>query len=231
MSRGFENRLGYRFKDRRLLRSALTHRSYVHETASRPGESYERFEFLGDALLGFFVSDVLFREDSDSSEGVLTRRKQLVVRTATLAEAARRLGLGEELRLGRGEDASGGRRKSSLLADVFEAVLGAVYLDGGLRPARAFVRRHLRQSLLEAASAQEVAEDYKTRLQERIQGRLRVTPTYRIVSTEGPPHAREFEVAVRVGKRALGTGRGTSRKQAEQAAARAAIAVLDREGD
>jgi len=221
-----ETRLGYQFKNADLVRAALTHRSYVHETVRHARESYERLEFLGDALLGFVVSDLLVRDDPDCSEGVLTRRKQLVVRTATLADAAGRIGLGDALRLGRGEQASGGRSKPSLLADVFEAMIGAIYQDGGLRPARAFVRRHLKPSLAAARSALVVEEDYKTRLQELIQARLRVTPTYRIVSTEGPAHARRFGAEVRVGERSLGSGEGRSRKAAEQAAARVAISSL-----
>jgi ribonuclease-3 len=221
-----ETRLGYRFKNGNLLRAALTHRSYVHEAVRHPRESYERLEFLGDSLLGFIVSDLLVREDPDSSEGILTRRKQLVVRTAALAEAAREIGLGDALRLGRGEKASGGGSKPSLLADVFEAVIGAIYQDGGLRPTRAFVRRHLKSKLMAARAALVVEEDYKTRLQELVQARSRITPTYRIVSTEGPAHARRFGAEVRVGDRSLGSGEGGSRKEAEQAAARVAISSL-----
>ncbi len=222
-----EPRLGYRFRDAPRLHAALTHRSFAHEASLRPDEHYERLEFLGDALLGLVVSEWLLRDDPSADEGDLTRRKQSVVRMEALAEAARRLGLGEVLRLGRGEETTGGREKPSLLADTFEAIVGAVYLDGGIRAARSFVLRHLGKELRAHRRARVPPEDYKTRLQEAVQGKLRQTPRYRIVSTSGPPHALEFEAEVRVGESLLGTGRGTSRKQAEQAAARAALSGLE----
>lgn len=215
-----ESRLGYRFRTSELLRAALTHRSRTHEEEGC-GPHYERLEFLGDALLGFVVSDRLYRDDENAPEGVLTRRRQGIVRASTLAEAATRLGLGGNIRLGKGEDSTGGRRRLSLLADVFEAVLGAIYLDGGMRPARAFVRRQLRVRQQQGATF--VQDDFKTRLQEATQARLQRTPTYRIVSTKGPPHALEFEVEVVLDKRVVGRGTGTSRKQAEQEAARRAL--------
>lgn len=219
-----ENRLGYRFRDPGLLVLALTHRSFVHDEGdgSERGD-YERLEFLGDAVLGFVVAERLWRQDPGASEGVLTRRKQVVVRSSTLSRVSRELGLGDALRLGRGEELTGGREKRSLLADVFEAVLGAVFVDGGIRAARAFVRRHLGPGLDEAGGADQVSEDYKTRLQERIQSRLHVTPEYRIVSRSGPDHARSFRVEVFLGNQTLGWGEGTSRKRAEQRAARMAL--------
>jgi ribonuclease-3 len=215
-----ERRLGYRFRRPELLRTALTHRSRSHEEAGAASD-YERLELLGDALLGFVVSDWLYREDELASEGVLTRRRQAIVRASTLAEAARRIGLGELVRLGRGEVLTGGRNKPSLLADVFEAVLAAVYIDGGLRPARTFVRRHLGLSERRAFALD--TDDFKTRLQETIQASLQRTPNYRIVSTKGPPHAREFEAEVVLDGDVLGRGSGTTRKQAEQEAARRAL--------
>jgi ribonuclease-3 len=218
-----EERLGYRFKDRRRLERALTHRSFAYENREPGLQDYERLEFLGDAVLGFVVSDRLWRDDREASEGVLTRRKQAVVRKETLAESAGALGLGEALRLGRGEESTGGRTKATLLADTFEAVLGAIYTDGGLRAARAFVRRHLREVILSSGRVDEVEDDYKTRFQEKAQGRTHVTPRYRLVSTSGPAHERRFEVEVLVGETVLGRGRGSSRKQAEQEAAREAL--------
>jgi len=217
--------LGYRFSDAELLRTALTHRSHSYETGVA-GVSYERLEFLGDALLGFLVADWLYRQDAEAAEGSLSRRRQLVVRTATLAALARRLAIGEAIRLGRGEERTGGRDKASLLADAFEAVLGAVYLDGGIRPARAFVRRHLGAELQRAGAVADAADDYKTRLQEEVQARLQRTPSYRIVSTAGPHHALRFEVEVLIGGRVLGRGAGSSRKRAEQQAARRAWLAL-----
>lgn len=218
-----ESRLGHRFADRDLLDQALTHRSYAYERSTDPVGDYERLEFLGDSLLGFLVSEWLWKDDAGASEGALTRRKQSVVRAETLTAAARGLGLGEAMLLGRGEESSGGRAKPSLLADVFEAVLGAVYLDGGVRAARSFVRRHMGGALRSSRRSHRVADDYKTLLQERIQAEMRVTPRYRLVRTQGPAHAHEFEVEVLVRGAVIGTGSGTSRKQAEQQAARAAL--------
>jgi ribonuclease-3 len=221
-----ESRLGYRFKDPALLVRALTHRSRAYERGGGQGDDWERLEFLGDSLLGFVVGDWLFRRDAEADEGVLTRRKQSVVRTEALAEAARRIGLGEALHLGRGEESTGGRDKVSLLADAFEGVLGAVYMDGGLRVARSFVIRHLGSVLREVLGSYEAAEDYKTRLQEMIQARTHQTPRYAVIGTSGPAHAREFEAEVTIEGKVLGTGRGASRKQAEQAAAREALEIF-----
>lgn len=218
-----ESRLGYRFRDPWLLETALTHRSHRHEQGHAPVD-YERLEFLGDALLGFVVAERLYREDDEAPEGVLSRRRQALVRTSTLADVSRAMGLGESVRLGRGEDATGGRDKPSLLADLFEAVLGAVYLDGGIRAGRAFVRRHLGRRI-DAAGRQDVDEP-KTQLQEVMQARLQRTPRYRIVSTSGPDHAMTFEVEVLVGRRVLARGRGSNRKRAEKDAARRALSDL-----
>jgi len=222
-----ERALGHRFHDRELLATALTHRSHSHERSTHGTPCYERLEFLGDALLGWFVADWLYRADPEAGEGSLSRRRQLVVRTTTLASIARDLGLGEAIRLGRGEEQTGGRTKTSLLADVFEAVLGAVYLDGGIRSARSLARRHLGPTLREAAGGEETGDDYKTRLQESVQGRLQRTPSYRIVSTTGPAHVLRFEVEVVVDGRVLARGVGTSRKRAEQDAARQALQALE----
>ncbi len=222
--------LGYGFKDIGLLRRALTHSSHSHERRSRGPEDYERLEFLGDALLGFLVGDWLFRDDELAAEGVLSRRRQSVVRASTLAAAARRIGLGESILLGKGEELTGGRGKASLLADLFEAVLGAVYLDGGIRPARAFVRRHLGEVLRESRGSGRTADDFKTRLQERTQADSQLTPRYRIVAATGPSHARRFLAEVVVGDRVLGGGEGPSRKHAEQEAARTALRRLEENG-
>jgi ribonuclease-3 len=221
--------LRHRFADPRLLITALTHRSHAYETAEGAGRSYERLEFLGDSLVGWLVSDWLYRADREATEGLLSRRRQSVVRTSALAEAATRLGLGPAIRFGRGEERTGGREKPSLLADVFEAVVGAIYLDGGVRAARAFVRRELGQALAATRGADGTPGDHKTRLQERVQARLQETPRYRIVSKSGPDHALEFVAEVRVGDRVLGRGQGSSRKCAEQEAARRALAELDAE--
>jgi len=222
-----ERRLGYRFSDPSLLETALTHRSHSYERGRDRVGNYERLEFLGDSLLGFLAAEWLYREDGRADEGTLSRRRQGVVRTTTLARAAGRLALGEAVLLGKGEESTGGREKRSLLADTFEAVLGAVYLDGGIKAARAFVRRHLKPELEAVRGAETSDDDYKTRLQEEIQARLQRTPRYRIVATFGPAHAREFEAAVMLDDEVLGTGRGTTRKRAEQQAARVALAQRD----
>jgi ribonuclease III len=223
-----EDRLGHRFADSSILDRALTHRSRAHEAGEAArGDDYERLEFLGDALLGFLVSERLMNDDPSADEGTLTRRKQAVVSTEALAEASRRLGLGEALHLGRGEAATGGRNRPSLLADAFESSLAAVYIDGGLRAARAFVRRHLKNELAATRGTTGAGSDMKTRLQELVQARLRVTPCYRIVSTVGPAHARTFVTEVLLGDDVVGRGTGPSRKESERDAARAALAAIE----
>lgn len=223
-----EDALGYRFEDRMILERALTHRSRSHEARETiPGGSYERLEFLGDALLGFLVSERLMNDDPAADEGTLTRRRQSVVSTEALASASRRLGLGRALILGRGEDATGGRAKPSLLADAFESVLAAVYLDGGLRAARAFVRRQLKVELAMTAGKTGPGADAKTRLQELVQARWRLTPRYRIVATTGPAHAHEFTAEVTFGETTAGRGTGSSRKDAERDAAVNALLALE----
>lgn len=224
-----ELKLGRRFDDRALLTLALTHSSWVHENtaelenAAGLENDYERLEFLGDAVLGLVVAELLFRDDASASEGELTRRKAGLVSMPALAAAARRLDLGTFLLLGRGEESSGGREKDSLLADAFEAVIGAIFLDGGIRAGRAFVRRSLLSSQGASGGRDASGYDAKTELQERCQARSRMTPVYRIVETMGPAHAREFAVEVLEGDRVLAAGRGRSRKAAEQDAAAKAL--------
>ena len=225
MSGDLEARLKYRFRDTGLLERALTHRSSAHEAAAGGGD-YERMEFLGDALLGLLVAEWLLDRHPEANEGELTRLMASVVSTRPLARTARELGLGGALRLGRGEEESGGRDKPSLLADAFESVLAAVYLDGGLRPARAFVRRHLKAQILAAGGGHGLGEDFKTRLQEAAQARWRLTPRYRLAGSTGPDHARTFSAEVLIGGRVAGRGEGSSRKDAEQDAARRALEEL-----
>jgi ribonuclease-3 len=222
-----ERRLGYHFNDVTLLEMALTHRSHAYEQAGGQRTNYERLEFLGDATLGMIVSEWLYLDDAQVDEGVLTRRRQSVVCTATLAQAAAALGLDEAIRLGRGEEQTGGREKKSLMADIFEAVLGAIFIDGGMRPSRDFVLNHLKPNLLQTRKTSDASGDHKTRLQENVQARLRRTPTYRIVSTSGPPHALHFEVEVLVNDKVIGMGSGSNRKRAEQAAARIALEKIE----
>jgi ribonuclease-3 len=222
---GLEAALGYRFKDRSLLLKALTHRSHSHERGREAEDSYERLEFLGDALLGLFVADWLFRRDETAPEGSLSRRRQMVVRTSTLAAIARSIGLGDAIRLGRGEELTGGRGKTSLLADVFEAVLGAVYLDGGFEAAEALVLSTLEERIADSADGPG-GNDFKTILQELVVQNFAGLPTYEVVA-EGPDHEKRFKAIVYVSGQIRGRGAGRSKKSAEQAAAQQACAALE----
>jgi ribonuclease-3 len=223
--RRFEERLGYRFRDPANLDAALTHRSHAIERGDR--RDYQRLEFLGDAVLGLVAADWLYARDPSHDEGDLSLRKAFLVSAGQLAVAAESMGLGELLRLGAGEERSGGRRKASLLADSLEAVFGAVYLEGGLEAARAVI-----EPCLEAGLSREMAErnDAKTELQEWAQGGGLPLPSYAVVSTEGPDHAPVFTVEVRLSGELAGIGSGRSKKQAEQNAAAAALAAR-REGE
>jgi ribonuclease-3 len=209
-------RLGWDVHDERLLLQALRHRSWC---AENPGwESNERLEFLGDSVLGLIVTTHLFRTYADIPEGELTKVRASVVNSATLAEVAAELDLGPSLMLGKGEDQSGGREKPSILADATEALIGAVYIDQGWAAAEGAVMA-LFGSRIEEAAAGPGGQDYKTRLQELSARLFDQLPRY-TVTDEGPDHAKEFEATVVLQGRAYGTGRGRSKKQAEQAAAR-----------
>jgi ribonuclease-3 len=213
-----ETALGHRFRDRRLLEEALTHSS--SRVADGAGAAdCERLEFLGDAVLGLVVSELLMESNPGQPEGWLTRARAAAVNRDALAARARALGLARWIRLGRGERRQGGAEKPSILADIFEAVLGAIYLDAGLAPVRALLERELPLAdVFGPAPA-----DAKTRLQELLQGRGLGTPQYHTTQTHGPAHALEFEVEVRLGERVLGSGAGSSKRAAEQAAARRAL--------
>lgn len=211
-----ESALGHEFSDKAWLHAALRHRSYVAEMVDV--ESNERLEFLGDAVLSIVVTDCLFRTWPDKAEGPLAKARAAVVSAEYLAGLAARLGLGAHVRLGRGEDASGGREKPSILADAMEAVIGAVYLDGGLEAAERVVMPLVEERLAEAVTG-EGAKDHKTRLQEYSSARWATLPRYEVQGF-GPDHAKEFTATVEVGGRVVGKGHGRSKKQAEQAAAR-----------
>ncbi len=213
-----EERLGYHFVEPGLLVHALTHRSWC---AEHPGdESNERLEFLGDAVLGVVVTDHLFSAFPDLPEGQLAKARAAVVSSTTLAEVGRELGVGLDLRLGKGEDASGGREKASILADAVEAVLGAMYLDGGVEPVRRLVLEQLSERIDQAAE-RPGDKDYKTRLQE-VAAHDGFTPPVYALTESGPDHHKRFHATVAVGGERLGAGTGTSKKEAEQKAARAA---------
>jgi ribonuclease-3 len=213
--------LGYRFRDPDLLRRALTHPSYVNEHPEDETGDNQRLEFLGDAVLDFVAGAWVFRNYPDFDEGRMTRLRAALVRTRTLAELARRVGIGEPLRLGRGEEEAGGRARDANLCDAFEAVVGALYLDGGMAACEAFFEP-LIGPVAEETLAAEADWDFKSRLQEWSQAELGVTPRYRIVAERGPDHAKTFVAQVLLGKQVRGQGSGRSKQAAEQAAARAA---------
>jgi ribonuclease III len=217
-----EARTGHRFADRELLAAAVTHRSRVAEAEA--GENYERLEYLGDAVLGLLAADWLLRAFPEEGEGQLSRLKGYLVSEPVLARFARDLDLGAALRLGIGEERSGGREKPSLLADAFEALLGALYLDGGLEAAARVAAPLLEQGL--ASYERSVVTDAKTALQELLQARGAEPPEYRLVEESGPDHVKHFRVECWGLGRRLGGGEGTSKKRAEQAAAAAALADL-----
>ena len=186
----------------------------------------EPLEFLGDAVLGFLVAEEIVRRHPDMSEGVMTRLRASLVNTRSLALAAQDLRLGERLRLGRGEERSGGRNKPSLLADGFEALIGAVFLDGGIRPARRITRRIFGGRIREAQPDEHRHVDAKTELQELLQSRGKPLPEYRVADADGPDHARRYRIEVWADGTCLGRGSGTAKKRAEQAAAREALSLL-----
>jgi ribonuclease-3 len=224
-----EERIGYSFRDRGLLEHALTHRSRVHEDASGGVFDNESMEFLGDSVLGFVVADMLFRQFPQHNEGQKSKLKASIVSATALARLGDKLSLGEFLILGRGEEKTGGRRKSALIADCYEALIAAIYLDGGIGPARDFIERQFADLIDEARRTGAVAsftEDYKSALQEWLQQHDRGLPSYRLAAEVGPAHRRLFEVEVLVDGEPVARAEGKSKKEAAQAAARLALQGL-----
>jgi ribonuclease-3 len=218
--------LGVQFNDVGLLESALTHRSFVHEHYESLLQPNERLEFLGDSVLNFLTAQHLYHAFPNHSEGQLTAMRASLVRAASLARFAREFQLGTYLKLGKGEEHSGGRERNSLLADAFEAVLAAIYLDQGMDVASRFLLPLL-QTEGERLVTEGLLLDDKSRLQERVQSERNQTPRYRTVSAEGPDHSRTFTIEVYAGDEKLGIGVGNSKQLAAQAAARAALEHLD----
>jgi len=216
-----ETALGYNFIDQRLVWQALTHKSFSNEQNEDVPHN-ERLEFLGDAVLELAVSDLVFRRYPDIPEGGLTRIRAEVVSEKGLAALARLLDLGAGLRFGKGEEKSGGREKDSLLADAFEALLGAVYCDGGFSATQAVVEK-IFSAPIEASTRSRYGTDYKTCLQERLQARHGGLPDYQLVRVSGPDHERIYTMEVRFEGKLLGSGRGASKKRAEQQAAAVAL--------
>ena len=218
-----EGRVGHAFADRELLRTALTHRSHT----TRSGSHNETLEFLGDAVIGLVVSELLLRAWPLADEGTLSKRRAALVNAETLAGKGAGFGLGPLMLLGRGEEKTGGREKRSILAGAFEALLGAVFLDGGFVAAREVVQRAFAGDVLVEPGSEN--GEYKTRLQELSQRLFRLAPEYTLLRASGPDHARDFESHVSIAGRVLGTGTGPSKKAAEQGAAREALGALDLE--
>ncbi len=221
--------LGYRFSDRELMERALTHSSCANERSGDPSMGNERLEFLGDAVLDAVVSVYLYENHSDKEEGDLTRLRAQIVCEKSLSKAGTASGLNALIRLGRGEELGGGRERPSIIADAVEALIGAVFLDGGLEAAAKTVH-HLLGDTIKEALAGKLPMDYKTELQERLQHRGSGEPTYRILSEEGPDHAKTFTASVEEGALSLGVGTGRNKKQAEQEAARQALESMETEG-
>ncbi len=217
-----EKKLEYSFKKKTLLKRALTHKSYANEHHLPPDHDNERLEFLGDAVLELGVSEFLMERFPHFDEGNLSKLRAAIVNEKQLAELARSLDLGTHLYLGKGEELTSGREKNSILSDSFEAVLGAVYLDRGYKRALALIRL-LYGKLLDQTPEAHFYKDFKTELQERSQGLYRSIPHYRLVAEEGPDHEKTFEIEIFIREQSFGRGRGKSKKEAEQAAARMAL--------
>lgn len=217
-----EEKLDYRFQDPELLERALTHSSYANERLGGALESNERLEFLGDSILGQVTADHLYRSHPDLPEGDLTRMRAALVCETSLAQVATGWGLGEYLRLGKGEELNGGRHRPSIQADAVEAILAALYLDGGIAQARRTIRSFILCKEEETGEGQ----DYKTALQEFVQRTPGHTLKYQLVKEEGPDHMKEFWMEVTLDGQQVGTGKGHSKKEAEQQAARVALETL-----
>ncbi|MCD7920077.1 MAG: ribonuclease III [Clostridiales bacterium] len=219
-----EERLDYHFKDISLLENALIHSSYANEHHLGGIHSNERLEFLGDSILGMVVADSLYRTFPELPEGNLTRLRASLVCENSLVLVAKELQLGAYLKLGKGEEAGGGRTRPSINADAVEAVLAAVYLDGGIDEARRIIQHFILNNM---AQAYEASRDYKTALQELVQRKSGQVLTYHLVGEAGPDHAKQFTMEVRLNGQSVGQGTGHSKKEAEQMAAKAAIAKLE----
>jgi len=218
-----ESAIGHRFRDRGTLEHALTHRSRANEDVTGGVFDNESLEFLGDAVLGFVVAEILFVRFPERDEGQKSKMKAALVSTQALADQAERLGLGAHLLLGRGEGKTGGRRKRALLADGYEAVIAAIYLDGGMDAARGFIEREFEALIDDVAGDATSGGDHKSALQEALQGRGDPLPEYVVTSEDGPAHRRVFHIEVRLRGETLAEAEGPTKKAAEQEAARRAL--------
>lgn len=221
-----EERIGYQFRDEALLRQALTHSSFTNEQKINKAKNYERLEFLGDAVLELVSSDFLFREYPEVPEGELTKLRASMVCEPSLAFCAKDLELGEFIRLGKGEESTGGRHRDSITSDAMEAVIGAIYLDGGMAAAKAFIDRFILSDLED----KQLFYDSKSNLQELVQGKFKQELSYRLLNESGPEHDKTFRVSVHMGEEVLGEGQGRTKKAAEQQAAYKALLRLRERG-
>jgi ribonuclease-3 len=223
----FEDNLGYRFRERSLLLRALTHRSYAHEHEDEAGLLLhnESLEFLGDAVLGFLISARIFRHFPDLNEGELSKIKAFLVSAVNLYKLAEDIHLGEYLRLSRGEEKTGGRRKRAILADAYEATLAAIYLDGGIEAASTFLERQLGDSIEESA-VDLTYGDFKSALQERLHDLGQSEPSYQVVDELGPDHEKVFVIQVQIDDQVVAQASGKTKKEAQQEAARLALQSL-----
>ncbi len=220
-----ERCLGVTFQDCGILQEALTHRSFTSEQGG--GQFNERLEFLGDSVLNLVVTDFIFRRWPGFDEGHLAKLRASLVNAEVLGETAAHMGLGECILMGRGAEQTGGRGRASILGDCLEAVVGAIYLDQGMTPAKKFVLSALKETIFERAALPDFS-DFKSRLQELTMEKLQVLPAYRVMAEEGPVHERIFSIEVVVAGRVRGKGAGTSKKRAEQAAAAQALEALEK---
>ncbi|MFI5304806.1 MAG: ribonuclease III [Nitrospiria bacterium] len=228
-SQDFQSIFHYNFRNPRLLKEAFTHKSYVNESLDRGMSDNERLEFLGDAVLDMVISDYLFEKMPRAREGELSKIKSTVVSEPTLADVARKINIGKFILLGKGEDLSQGRSKNSLLANTLEAIIAAVYLDGGLSEAKSWIDRVFAETI-ENILTHQVTFDYKTNFQEECQKLFEVLPEYRLARSFGPDHSKNFEIELWVKDKLLGFGVGKSKKEAEQKAAKEGLNRLKGSG-
>lgn len=217
-----EDRLGYTFRNKDLLIEALTHRSFYHENPDKADTHNERLEFLGDSVLGFVIVEYLFSSENQFTEATMAKMKSYLVKESVLSEIAGSISLGKYLKLGKGEEATGGRNKKSLLSDAIEAVLGAVYIDGGYEKTKELILRLFREKIDTILSSGEFY-DFKTELQEKTQLLFNTLPEYRIIKQEGAEHRKIFTVEVFIGDERFGRGSGKSKKEAQTLAAKEAL--------
>lgn len=222
----FEEKIGYHFKEKRLLEQAFTHRSYLNENRASGREHNERLEFLGDAVLELVVTEFLFAKYPDKPEGDLTSYRAALVNTVSISDSATKLGMNEFLLLSRGEAKDTGRARAIILANAFEAVIGALYLDQGYEPAKKFIAEQLFHKMDDVV-AKGLWQDAKSRFQEIAQEKESVTPSYEVISQTGPDHDKRFVVGVYLGEERVASGEGQSKQEAEQDAARKALTAKE----